>query len=57
MLYNKKKKIIRFLHESEIGCQSIARTAFKATDLIERIIESNEPKKELDKWLVEQNSL
>lgn len=57
MIWNKKKKIIRFLHESEIGCQSIARTAFKATDLIERIIESKEPKKELDKWLVEQNFL
>jgi hypothetical protein len=57
MLWKKKKKIIRFLHESEIGCQSIARTAFKATDLIEKLVESKEPKKELDKWLVEQNSL
>lgn len=57
MIYNKKKKIIRFLHESEIGCQSIARTAFKATDLVERLVESNEPKVELNKWMKEQESL
>lgn len=57
MIYNKKKKIIRFLHESEIGCQSIARTAFKATDLVERLVESNEPKTELNKWMKEQESL
>ena len=57
MIYNKKKKIIRFLHESEIGCQSIARTAFKATDLVERLVESNEPKAELNKWMKEQESL
>lgn len=57
MIYNKKKKIIRFLHESEIGCQSIARTAFKATDLVERLVESNEPKTELNKWMKEQENL
>ena len=57
MIYRDKAKIINFLSESEIGTPSIARTAHKAAALVERITESKEPKKELKKWLQEQNSL
>ena len=57
MLWNIKKKIVNHLYESELFEPSIARTAHKAADVIETIIESKEPKKELKKWLQEQNSL
>jgi hypothetical protein len=57
MIYNIKQKIINHLYESELFEPSIARTAHKAADLIERIIESKEPRKELKKWLQAQNSL
>ena len=57
MIYNQKARIVNFLSESEIGEPSIARTAHKAAVLVERIIESKEPKKELKKWLQEQKSL
>ena len=57
MLYNIKQKIINNLYESELFEPSIARTAHKAAVLVERIIESKEPKKELKKWLQEQKYL
>ena len=57
MLWNIKKKIVNHLYEAELFEPSIARTAHKAADIIERIIESKEPKKELKKWLQEQTSL
>ena len=57
MIWNIKKKIVNHLYESELFEPSIARTAHKAADVIEKIIESKEPKKELKKWLQEQNSL
>jgi hypothetical protein len=57
MLWNIKKKIVNHLYESELFEPSIARTAHKAADIIERIIESKEPKKELKKWLEQENSL
>jgi hypothetical protein len=52
-----KEKIINNLYESELFEPSIARTAHKAAVLVERIIESKEPRKELKKWLQEQTSL
>jgi hypothetical protein len=57
MIWNIKKKIVNHLYESELFEPSIARTAHKAADIIERIVESKEPRKELDKWLKEQNYL
>ena len=57
MIWNIKKKIVNHLYESELFEPSIARTAHKAAVLVERIIESKEPKKELKKWLQEQNTL
>ena len=57
MIYNQKARIVNFLSESEIGEPSIARTAHKAAVLVERIVESKEPRKELKKWLQEQTSL
>ena len=57
MIYNIKQKIINNLYESELFEPSIARTAYKAATLIEKLIESKEPKKELKKWLQAQNSL
>ena len=57
MIWNIKKKIVNHLYESELFEPSIARTAHKAADLIERIIESKEPKKELKKWLEQETSL
>ena len=57
MIWNIKKKIVNHLYESELFEPSIARTAHKAADLIERIIETKEPRKELKKWLQAQNSL
>ena len=55
MIWNIKKKIVNHLYESELFEPSIARTAHKAADIIERIVESKEPRKELDKWLKKQN--
>ena len=57
MIWNIKKKIGNHLYESELFEPSIARTAHKAADVIERIVESKEPRKELKKWLNEQNEL
>jgi len=57
MIWNIKKKIVNHLYESELFEPSIARTAHKAADIIERIVESKEPRKELDKWLKKQNYL
>jgi len=57
MVYNIKNKIVNHLYESELFEPSIARTAHKAAVLVERIIESKEPRKELNKWLQEQKSL
>ena len=57
MIYNIKQKIINNLYESELFEPSIGRTANKAAVLVERIVESKEPKKELKKWLQEQNTL
>ena len=57
MIWNIKKKIVNHLYESELFEPSIARTAHKAADLIERIIESKEPKQELKKWLEQETSL
>ena len=57
MIYNIKQKIINHLYESELFEPSISRTAHKAAVLVERIVESKEPRKELDKWLNEQNCL
>ena len=57
MIWNMKEKIINNLYESELFEPSIGRTAHKAAVLVERIIESKEPKKELKKWLQEQNTL
>jgi len=57
MIYNVKQKIINNLYESELFEPSIARTAHKAATLIEKLVESKEPKKELKKWLQEQTSL
>ena len=57
MIWNIKKKIVNHLYESELFEPSIARTAYKAAVLVERIIESKEPRKELKKWLQEQNTL
>jgi hypothetical protein len=57
MIYNIKQKIINNLYESELFEPSIARTAHKAATLIEKLVESKEPKKELKKWLKEETSL
>jgi hypothetical protein len=57
MIYNIKQKIINNLYESELFEPSIARTAHKAAVLVERIVESKNPKQELKKWLNEQNTL
>jgi hypothetical protein len=57
MLWNIKQKIINNLYESELFEPSIGRTAHKAAVLVERIVESKEPRKELKKWLNEQNEL
>ena len=57
MIYNIKQKIINNLYESELFEPSIARTAHKAATLIEKLVESKEPRKELKKWLQAQNSL
>lgn len=57
MLWNIKQKIVNHLYESELFEPSISRTAHKAAVLVERIVESNEPRKELKKWLKEQNEL
>jgi len=57
MIWNMKQKIINNLYESELFEPSIARTAHKAATLIEKLVESKEPKKELKKWLKEENSL
>jgi hypothetical protein len=57
MIWNIKKKIVNHLYESELFEPSIARTAHKAADVIERIIESKNPKQELKKWLEQQTSL
>jgi len=57
MIWNIKKKIVNHLYESELFEPSIARTAHKAAVLVERIVESKEPRKELKKWLQEQKSL
>jgi hypothetical protein len=57
MIYNIKKKIVNHLYESELFEPSIARTAHKAATLIEKLVESKEPRKELKKWLQEQTSL
>jgi hypothetical protein len=57
MIYNTKKKIVNYLYESELFEPSIARTAYKAADLIEKIIESKEPKKELKKWIEQQQHI
>ena len=57
MIYNIKQKIINNLYESELFEPSIARTAHKAATLIERIIESKNPKQELKKWLEQETSL
>lgn len=57
MIWNIKKKIVNHLYESELFEPSIARTAHKAADLIERIVESKEPKKELKKWIEQQQHI
>jgi len=57
MIWNMKQKIINNLYESELFEPSIGRTAYKAATLIERIIESKNPKQELKKWLEQQTSL
>jgi len=59
MIYATKKEIALRLHECDNPpfTPSIARTALKAADLVDRLIESKQPRKELDKWLKEQNSL
>ena len=57
MVYNIKKKIVNHLYESELFEPSIARTAHKAATLIEKLVESKEPRKELNKWLKEETSL
>ena len=57
MLYNIKKKIVNHLYESELFEPSIARTAHKAAVLVERIVESKNPKQELKKWLKQETSL
>jgi hypothetical protein len=57
MIYNIKQKIVNHLYESELFEPSIARTAHKAATLIEKLVESKEPRKELKKWLQAQNSL
>ena len=57
MIYNVKQKIINNLYESELFEPSIARTAHKAATLIEKLVESKEPRKELKKWLKEETSL
>ena len=57
MIWNMKQKIINNLYESELFEPSISRTAHKAAVLVERIVESKEPRKELKKWLQEQTSL
>jgi hypothetical protein len=57
MIYNIKQKIVNHLYESELFEPSIARTAHKAATLIEKLVESKNPKQELKKWLQVQNSL
>ena len=59
MIYATKKEIALRLHECDnpTFTPSIARTALKAADLVERLIESKQPKEELKVWLKEQNSL
>ena len=57
MIWNIKKKIVNHLYESELFEPSIARTAHKAANLIERIVESKNPKQELKKWLEQETSL
>ena len=59
MLYSKKKEIALRLHECDNPTlsPSIASTPLEAADLVERLIESKQPKEELKIWLKEQNSL
>ena len=57
MIWNIKKKIVNHLYESELFEPSIARTAHKAANLIERIVESKNPKQELKKWLKQETAL
>ena len=57
MIYNIKKKIVNHLYESELFEPSIARTAHKAATLIEKLVESKNPKQELKKWLEQETSL
>ena len=57
MIYNIKKKIVNHLYESELFEPSIARTAHKASTLIEKLVESKNPKQELKKWLEQETSL
>ena len=57
MIYNIKKKIVNHLYESELFEPSIARTAYKAATLIEKLVESKNPKQELKKWLKQKTSL
>ena len=57
MIWNIKKKIVNHLYESELFEPSIARTAHKAATLIEKLVESKNPKQELKKWLQAQNYL
>ena len=57
MIYNIKQKIINNLYESELFEPSIGRTAYKAATLIEKLVESKNPKQELKKWLKQETSL
>ena len=57
MIWNTKKKIVNHLYESELFEPSIARTAHKAATLIEKLVESKNPKQELKKWLKQETSL
>ena len=57
MIYNIKKKIVNHLYESELFEPSIGRTAYKAATLIEKLVESKNPKQELKKWLKQETSL
>jgi hypothetical protein len=57
MIYNIKQKIINNLYESELFEPSIGRTAHKAATLIEKLVESKEPKKELKEMARTRDSL
>jgi hypothetical protein len=59
MKYAKVKEITLRLHEEDNPTfqPSIARTAMKGAYLVARLIDSDNPKLELDKWLKEQNKL